>query len=95
MQPISQTEINSKISKSLLDRGRRELTPAQQQRVADLVGQIDRAVAARDRRDAETIASLIRMLTNPRGAARADAHRFTEFVAAIVRQEILDSKGTA
>jgi hypothetical protein len=56
MQPISQTEINSKISKSLLDRGQFKLTPAQQLRIADLVGQFDRAMDLRDRRDAETLA---------------------------------------
>jgi hypothetical protein len=82
MQPISQTEINSKISKTLLSHGQFKLTPAQQLRIADLVGQFDRAMDLRDRRDSEIITSLTRTLRNPRSA---DAERFIELLRGVVR----------
>jgi hypothetical protein len=65
-----------------------KLTPEQRGRIAPRVMQFHRAVELQNRRDTETLASLIRMLRNPRGA---DAERFADFVRGIVRQE-LDSK---
>jgi hypothetical protein len=89
MQPISQTEINGKISRALLSRSQHGLTPAQQLRIADLVGQFDRAVKQRDRRDSETLAGLVRALSKPRGA---DAERFVELLRGIVRQELASKR---
>jgi hypothetical protein len=57
-------------------------------RLAVLVQRFYRAVDLQNRRDAETIASLVRVLRNPRGA---DAERFVELVRSIAREEL--SKG--
>jgi hypothetical protein len=96
MQSITQLEINSKISRTLLARGQHKdgaalekLTPEQRGRIAPLVMQFHRAMDLRDRRDAETMASLVRSLTGPLGAG---AEQFADFVRGIVKQEILDSK---
>jgi hypothetical protein len=48
-----------------------------------------RAVEARDRRDGETLAGLVRALSNPRGA---DAERFVELLRAIARQELASKR---
>jgi hypothetical protein len=53
-------------------------------RLAYLVRQFHRAMDLRDRRDTETMASLVRALSNPRGA---DAERFIELLRAIVQDE--------
>jgi hypothetical protein len=80
-QPISQTEINSKVS--------RTLNQAELSRLVGLAAKFHRAVDLQNRRDAETIKSLTRMLRNPRGA---QAVEFVELVRGIIAQE-LDSKG--
>jgi hypothetical protein len=62
--------------------------PPDMVKLLHLVRQFHRAVDLQNRRDSETVASLVRVLSKPRGA---DAERFTDFVRAIVRQE-LESK---
>jgi hypothetical protein len=89
-QSATQLEINSRISRTLL--GRREalsnapLTIRDAPRLAFLIRQFHRGLQQQRRRDAETLAGLVRALSNPRN--RVDADRFF----AIVKEE-LDSKG--
>jgi hypothetical protein len=54
-----------------------------------LVQQFYRAVDLQSRRDSETLAGLVRALSNPRGA---DAERFVELLRGIVRQELGQQK---
>lgn len=65
-----------------------ELTTEQTARLAPLIARFRRDAERQQQRDAEILASLGRVLSNPRGTARADAGRFTDFVRNIVRQEI-------
>jgi hypothetical protein len=95
MQPISQTEINSKISRTMLGRRRQsmqtaileKLTPEQRGRIAPRVMQFHHAVDAQNWRDSEVLASLGRSLRSPRGA---DAERFIE----LLRGAVMESERT-
>jgi hypothetical protein len=57
-------------------------------RLAFLVASFRKAVERQQRHDGEVIAGLVRVLRNPRGAARVDAEHFAEIVRAIVKQEL-------
>ena len=54
-------------------------------RLAVLIQQFNRAVEQQNRRDTETLASLMRVLRNPRGA---DAEQFIELLRGLIAQEL-------
>lgn len=52
-------------------------------RLAFLIRQFHRGMERQHQKDRETLASLVRALSNPRGLARADAEKFVDFVRSI------------
>jgi hypothetical protein len=60
-----------------------------EQKIPASLMQFCRAVELRERRDSETLAGLVRALSNPRGA---DAERFVELLRGIVRQELASKR---
>jgi hypothetical protein len=89
MQPTNQTEINSKISKSLLDRTRpRGPTRGDMARIAELVVRFNRGMQRQHQKDVETLAGLVRMLRNPHEIASTDVALFDGYVRSVVQQEL-------
>jgi hypothetical protein len=88
MQPTSQTEINSKISKSLLDRTRPREPTRDMARIAELVVRFNRGMQRQHQKDVETLAGLVRMLRNPHEIASTDVALFDGYVRSIVQQEL-------
>jgi hypothetical protein len=89
MQPTNQTEINSKISKSLLGRTRpRDSMRGDMARIAELVVRFNRGMQGQHQKDVETLAGLMRTLQSPRGPARNDVALFGEYVRGIVKEEL-------
>jgi hypothetical protein len=60
-------------------------------RLAFLVRRFHRAVERQHQKDAETIASLVRVLRNPRGIARTNADAFREIIREIAKEERLSN----
>jgi hypothetical protein len=71
-----------------MHRHTRHLDGEQMVRLAPLIRKFAHAVEMRDRRDTETMASLVRTLQSPRGLARKDAERFDEYIRGLVQQEL-------
>jgi hypothetical protein len=65
-----------------------QLERTEQKIPASLVA-LARQLEMRDRRDSQTLAGLVRVLSNPRGA---DAERFVELLRGIVRQELASKR---
>ena len=84
MRTANQSEINSRISRTLLGRGKREFTQAEMFRLAELTAQFQRALE----KDAAIFGAVVRTLKAPSRIARNDVELFTEFVRAIVRNEL-------
>jgi hypothetical protein len=100
MTPAEKIKMGSKISKTMLANHRRKymmppprqhdlilekITPEQRTLLAPRIAQFYRALEQQTRRDTETLASLVRVLSKPRGA---DAERLIELL-----QEKLESRG--
>jgi hypothetical protein len=63
--------------------------PPDMVKLLHLVRQFHRAVDLQNRRDSETVASLVRVLSKPHGA---DAEQFAEYVRSIVKQELTNKR---